>query len=131
MVYQLGAFGRIVGKRALYVYLGKRIVSLYKEYPGIRIEICRIVRFQFDCQCTHPFRLFQIFLFQREEIGVIIEDDHVLVVVLQRFIIRFIGFRHILDLIVDIAYLSVKSDFNPTFVSGIISRPALYVSSAS
>ena len=31
MVHQLGAFGRIVGKRALYVYLGKRIVSLYKD----------------------------------------------------------------------------------------------------
>lgn len=31
MVYQLGAFGRIVSKRALYVYLGKRIVSCTKN----------------------------------------------------------------------------------------------------
>ena len=64
MVHQFGTFGRIVGKSALYVYLGKRIVSLYKEYPSIGIKISRIVRFQFDRQRAHPLRLFQVFLFQ-------------------------------------------------------------------
>ena len=108
MIYQFRTFSRIVSQRILDIDFRQRIIALYKEYPGISIEISRVVRFQFHRQRTHPFRLFQVFLFQREEIGVVVEDDYILIIVFQSVIIGFISFRHILNLIVDIADLPVE-----------------------
>ena len=90
------------------VYFGKGIVALYEEYPGVGIQIRRIVRFELDALGTHAFCLFQVLFIQRKEVGIVIEDNDIIVVIFQSLVVCLVGLVHLFHLIVDIADLTVE-----------------------
>ena len=108
MVHEVRALGRILGDGVFDVNLRQHVVALCKEDPRVGIQISRIVRLQLDAPRYHPLRLLEVFFLQRQEVAIVVEDDDIVRVVLERLVVGFVGLRQILDLIVDVADLPVE-----------------------
>ena len=111
MIHEFGALCLIFLQSALDIDFRQGIVSLYEEDPSVGIQIRGVVRFQLDTLGAHTLRLLQVFLLQGKEVTVVVQYDHVLVIVLQCLIVRFIRLIQLPHLVINITDLAVEIRF--------------------